>query len=93
MNSNQEKIKLLILEIMVKAIEKTNNSEADIFVSFVAHVNSIEVAIHKYGWNKYHDSGYSDEMNPIRKVVYLDKSEKEVMKNLEDVLTDINLIA
>ena len=31
MNLNKEKIKNLILEIMAKAIDKTNNSESDVF--------------------------------------------------------------
>ena len=47
MNLNKEKIKNLILEIMAKAIDKTNNSESDVFVNFVAHVNSLEVSIYE----------------------------------------------
>ena len=93
MNLNKEKIKNLILEIMAKAIDKTNNSESDVFVNFVAHVNSLEVTIHKEGWQKYHDSGYSNEMDQSRSVVYLDKKEDVVIKKLEDVLTNINLLA
>ena len=91
MNSNNEKIKKLILEIMSTAVEKTNNTEADIFVNFVAHVNSLEVSIYEEGWMQYIKS--HNQTKVTIDVVYLDRPEEKVIKKLSDMLKNIDLIA
>lgn len=51
--------------IMNKAIEKTENTKADVFIDFQAHVKKLDIRIFQDGWAK--------EASAISKSVYLDK--------------------
>lgn len=66
---NDLKIRELILMIMDKALEKTENTKADVFVDFQAHVKMLDIRIFQNGWTKgspiISKSAYLDEDGAI----------------------------
>lgn len=77
---NDLEIKKLVLMIMNKALEKTENTDADVFVDFQAHVKKLDIRIFQNGWTK--------EVPAISKSTYL--NETGAVEDLREMYELIN---
>jgi hypothetical protein len=84
---NDLDIRQMVLKIMNKAIEKTENTKAEVFVEFRAHVKILEVRIFENGWRPAEIRTDMDTL--VEKRINLDYSKESV---LEELQTMYNLI-
>jgi len=80
---NDLDIRQLVLKIMNKAMEKTENTKADVFVDFQGHVKSLCIRVYINGWKK--SELRTDEEVLIDKTVYLIRNKEDVLEKLQDM--------
>lgn len=81
---NDLEIRELVLKIMNEAMDKTENTKADVFVDFQAHVKELVLRILKSGWK---NRKVEEE---IYKSVYL--NDPGAIEQLEEMYNLINFL-
>lgn len=72
----------LILDIMQLAIEITETTKADIFVSYEGHIDEIKIIIYANGWKKGCECDYN-------KRIYLDTTSVRTYEDIISVLEEM----
>lgn len=78
--SNQEKKLELVQRILKQAVEISNNTIADVFVSYSGHVDYIGISVYLQGWNREYEEDYKEE------VWFSLSNEERNLKKLEDTI-------
>lgn len=81
---NDLEIRQLVLKIMNKAMEKTENTKSDVFINFMAHVKGLEVRLFKNGWQKS-ELRTDVEADLIDETIYLTRNKEDVLEKLQDM--------
>ena len=72
----------LVLDIMQLGVEISKNTEADVFVSYSGHVDSLDIMIFYNGWSDGRSGDY-------KKSIYLDTAKYRTEEDIIDVLDEI----
>lgn len=79
---NDKKI-VQVLEILALAIDITNNTEADVFVDYSGHVNSLYVKVFLKGWTPEYLK------HDLYKILYLNRDVVNELQEIIDYLKEI----
>ena len=81
---NDLDIRQLVLKIMNKAMEKTENTKADIFVDFQGHVKTLDIRVYINGWKRKEDQ-ISDDVVIYKGVSFKHDSKESAIEKLQDM--------
>ena len=81
---NDLDIRQMVLKIMNKAIEKTENTKADVFVDFQGHVKTLDIHVHINGWKRKEEQT-SDDVVIYKDVSFKHEPKESVIEKLQDM--------